>query len=71
MKPICLCLYRNSSSTVIEVWDESRTPPRMRVPGDDEEGGRGLWLVETYAKAWGFRWPRTGGKIVWAELATP
>ncbi|WP_055481189.1 ATP-binding protein [Sphaerimonospora mesophila] len=76
VRPICLCLYRTSSSTVIEVWDETRTPPQMRVTGDDEEGGRGLWLVETYAKAWGFRWPRAdgprpGGTIVWAELATP
>ncbi len=76
VRPICLCLSRTSSSTVIEVWDETRTPPQMRAPGDDEEGGRGLWLVETYSKAWGFGWPRAdgrrpGGTIVWAELATP
>src|SRR5690606_30518560 len=36
-----------------------------------DEGGRGLWLVESLSRDWGVRWPATGGKIVWARLPCP
>ncbi|MFE7167403.1 ATP-binding protein [Streptomyces sp. NPDC057616] len=53
-------------SCLIEVSDEGRLEPRLRVVGDWEEAGRGLHLVESVAAAWGV-WSRGHhGKTVWA-----
>ncbi|MEU6350058.1 ATP-binding protein [Streptomyces sp. NPDC047072] len=53
-------------SCLIEVSDEGRLEPRLRVVGDLEETGRGLHLVENIAAAWGV-WSRgIHGKTVWA-----
>ncbi|MFI6566262.1 ATP-binding protein [Streptomyces sp. NPDC050534] len=53
-------------SCLIEVSDEGRLEPRLRVVGDREEAGRGLHLVEHVAAAWGV-WSRgRHGKTVWA-----
>ncbi|MFG2786865.1 ATP-binding protein [Streptomyces sp. NPDC048419] len=55
-------------SCLIEVSDEGRLEPRLRVVGDREEAGRGLHLVESVAAAWGV-WSRgRHGKTVWALL---
>jgi anti-sigma regulatory factor (Ser/Thr protein kinase) len=62
-------LYEIRDYVVIEVWDASCEPPELKTPALDEEGGRGIQLVEMLAAQWGYRWPRTGGKIVWASLA--
>jgi anti-sigma regulatory factor (Ser/Thr protein kinase) len=55
----------------IELHDEGRTPlrpPEFRA-GPDEEGGRGLFLVQQLADRWGSaRSMRAEGKVVWAEL---
>jgi anti-sigma regulatory factor (Ser/Thr protein kinase) len=55
----------------LEVHDHDRTGrglPRCE-PGLDDEGGRGLLLVEQLADAWGVdRSGRTGGNAVWATL---
>lgn len=52
----------------IEVADArgERLPVR-RNPGDDEQFGRGLTLVEALAARWGVT-PCVVGKTVWAEL---
>jgi anti-sigma regulatory factor (Ser/Thr protein kinase) len=53
-------------SCLIEVSDEGRAEPRLRVVRDLEEAGRGLHLVEGIAAAWGV-WSRgPHGKTVWA-----
>ncbi|MFF5534200.1 ATP-binding protein [Streptomyces cinerochromogenes] len=54
---------------VLEVSDPDRDRlPRPRDPGPDEEGGRGLALVEALADTWGHRQgPYT--KTVWARFA--
>lgn len=55
----------------IELHDDGRTPvrpPEHRV-GPDEEGGRGLFLVEQLADRWGSACStRAEGNVVWAEL---
>ncbi len=56
---------------LIELWDPTRRRPQRRETTLDDEGGRGLWLVEALAKEWGTRWPPTGGKIVWARCTSP
>ncbi|MEU0964796.1 ATP-binding protein [Streptomyces sp. NPDC005917] len=59
-------------SCLIEVSDEGRVEPPLRIVREDGETGRGLHLVETVAAAWGV-WSRgTRGKTVWAlVLAEP
>ncbi|MDV9171852.1 ATP-binding protein [Streptomyces sp. W16] len=53
-------------SCLIEVSDEGRVEPRLRVVTDEAEAGRGLHLVESVAAAWGV-WSRGAhGKTVWA-----
>ncbi|MER5519075.1 ATP-binding protein [Streptomyces sp. NPDC002763] len=53
-------------SCLIEVSDEGRVEPRLRIVREDDETGRGLHLVETLAAAWGV-WSRGAhGKTVWA-----
>jgi anti-anti-sigma regulatory factor/anti-sigma regulatory factor (Ser/Thr protein kinase) len=46
--------------------------PRMlrlvTVPDPEAEGGRGLWLVEQLARAWGVNRHPDGGKVVWCTL---
>ena len=52
-----------------EVWDSVARVPAARQAEPDEEGGRGLALVEALSDRWGWTtvpgWP---GKVVWAEL---
>ncbi|MEV5409449.1 ATP-binding protein [Thermopolyspora sp. NPDC052614] len=67
---IWIGLHQANGRVVLEVWDPSRTPPKLVDPGPDALGGRGLLLVDDLAADWGYRWPRTGGKVVWAALKT-
>jgi hypothetical protein len=66
-----LNLYLIGDSLILTGWDPLRTPPCLRTATDDEIGGRGLALVAASAEAWGYGWPKSGGKLVWAEIATP
>lgn len=53
----------------VEVADASEAPPRAReTPGPEDEGGRGLLLVESLAAAWGTYPRRHVGKAVWFTL---
>lgn len=54
-------------SIIFEVWDTSPEEPTVKEAALDDEGGRGLDLVEHLAKRWG-SYPHRGGKVVWAEL---
>ena len=53
----------------VAVGDSSRHLPRRQnhVPGSEETGGRGLFLVESFAIAWGWE-PLRSGKCVWFEI---
>ncbi len=55
----------------LEVADQGRglTEPRARSAGVDEEGGRGLLLVNALAQTWGVHPCADGrGRVVWAVL---
>lgn len=67
----------------LEVDDEGRKEvPQVEAPGAEDEHGRGLLLIESFAAAWGTA-PRLGhdgtpqpedpaeGKTVWAALLLP
>ncbi|WP_405799401.1 ATP-binding protein [Streptomyces sp. NBC_01506] len=64
-------LRLNATHVYVEVWDSGRAAPAAKNPTTDDEGGRGLLLVQTLATRWGTHRPPTGGKIVWAELTLP
>ena len=51
----------------IEVGDLSDRVPCRREPGPEDEGGRGLALLDAMAAAWGVE-PSRSGKTVWYEL---
>ncbi|MEV4179993.1 ATP-binding protein [Streptosporangium canum] len=68
---IWMDLYPVEAAVVLRVWDACRTPPVLRTPDLDDEGGRGLCLVDLLARSWGYYRPTTGGKIVWCTLAAP
>jgi len=55
----------------IEVWDPSLLNPVKQTVTAEDEGGRGLHLVEALAKDWGIYRPPAGGKIVWAKIPLP
>jgi PAS domain S-box-containing protein len=66
--PIGLRLHHTTSEIVTEVTDDSTHLPRRRLPGPDDENGRGLMLVDALASDWGSR-PAETGKTVWFTLA--
>lgn len=67
-----VCRLRLSAGRLhVEVEDENRggTLPSQRMPGPDEQCGRGLLLVGILSSDWGVRdAPHGSGRIVWAEL---
>jgi anti-sigma regulatory factor (Ser/Thr protein kinase) len=55
-------------SIVIHVWDASAAMPvRQTATAADDEGGRGLLLVETLSKDWG-TYRKAAGKVVWVMI---
>ncbi|MDT4988825.1 MAG: hypothetical protein QOI74_2919 [Micromonosporaceae bacterium] len=55
----------------VAVHDHCPDPPRRRLPDpDNDEGGRGLLLVDAIAAGWGST-PSVHGKRVWATLRRP
>ncbi|MEV5414446.1 ATP-binding protein [Thermopolyspora sp. NPDC052614] len=67
LEVVCLCLRALENELLIEVWDANQESPERREVTLDEEGGRGLFLVESLCTQWGVR-PLIGGKIVWATI---
>ncbi|UQA90892.1 SpoIIE family protein phosphatase [Streptomyces halobius] len=51
---------------ICEVFDTSSTSPHLRHAAEEDEGGRGLFLVAQLAQRWGTRYTPEG-KIIWAE----
>ena len=54
----------------VEVSDPLPDFPHERVARPDDEGGRGLQLLDSASRRWGAR-PGDTGKTVWFELAVP
>ena len=65
-------LLSDRQRLLIEVWDnlsQAYGAPVVRHPGQDEESGRGLEIVETLAEDWGWETvPGWNGKRVWILL---
>jgi anti-sigma regulatory factor (Ser/Thr protein kinase) len=74
---IWLWLASNGRQLVVEVGDSSPRPPIPAETEHDVEGGRGLLLVETVSRRWGYYFPdeeddsqrKIIRKVVWALIA--
>jgi len=66
-KEFTLRLRRGKSSIWVEVFDADLRLPRIRSADENDEGGRGLYLVDQLATRWGSR-PTKDGKAVWFEM---
>ncbi|MFE3329705.1 SpoIIE family protein phosphatase [Streptomyces sp. NPDC059176] len=53
---------------VCEVEDTGHTAPHLRHSADDDEGGRGLFIVAQLVQRWGTRYSDSG-KSIWTEQA--
>ncbi|MEV7184327.1 SpoIIE family protein phosphatase [Kitasatospora sp. NPDC093102] len=67
--PTQLRMYCNRVLTV-EVADQEYEVPRIRHAHSEDEGGRGIHLVNELAHRWGSRRTKDG-KVVWFELELP
>ena len=68
--PLHLALTHGTFGVNVDVSDSSLRAPEVGRPDFDHEGGRGLWLVETLATAWG-QTLTDEKKSVWFTLAAP
>lgn len=64
--PITLVLLHLSPHVLLAVTDPSNEVPTPKEPDFVSENGRGLYIVETYSKCWGWDHLNRGGKAVWA-----
>ena len=62
-------LVSDQISMLIHVWDASSELPARKGIGLDDEGGRGLMLVDTLSKEWG-TYRKAQGKVVWVMVTS-
>jgi PAS domain S-box-containing protein len=62
-----LQIRKGHTSVWVEVFDNDLRLPRIRMASENDEGGRGLYLVDQLADRWGSR-PTEEGKAVWFEM---
>ena len=63
-----LWLVSDRLSIVIHVWDGSDEMPVRQEANLDEEGGRGLMLVDILGQDWG-AYREADGKVVWVMIS--
>ncbi|MDQ3145785.1 MAG: SpoIIE family protein phosphatase [Actinomycetota bacterium] len=62
-----LSMVMSQDTLRVSVSDNDPTPPVLRQPGNNDEHGRGLYLVEVLSRRWGVDVGERG-KSVWFEL---
>lgn len=68
-QPISVHMLWTNDRLRVSVRDASPWLPRVRRASEDDEGGRGLHLIQALASAWGvIREPYGPGKRVWFEV---
>jgi len=68
--PATLTIRHRYTHLIVEVADADTRPPVSEGNSDPSEiGGRGLFIVDTISKEWGYYLPPTGGKVVWCVMA--
>ncbi|WP_106403711.1 ATP-binding protein [Actinocorallia populi] len=66
--PFELRLVRGEGHVRVEVRDRDHRLPVLRDLHPLSDGGRGMFLVDCYARSWGAEPAPDGGKMVWAEI---
>ncbi|QKV91642.1 ATP-binding protein [Streptomyces sp. NA02950] len=67
---LALILRHRGTHLIVEVADPDVQPPvRQGLSALSAESGRGLFIVESVSKEWGYYLPPTGGKVVWCVLS--
>ncbi|WP_371789885.1 SpoIIE family protein phosphatase [Streptomyces sp. NBC_01471] len=67
--PLHVRLIRDRT-LLCEVADTGHTSPHLRHSSEEDEGGRGLFIVAQLVQRWGTRYTRSG-KTIWTEQAFP
>jgi anti-sigma regulatory factor (Ser/Thr protein kinase) len=67
--PIQVRLIRDRT-LLCEVADTGHTSPHLRHSSEDDEGGRGLFIVARLVQRWGTRYTHSG-KTIWTEQPLP
>ncbi|WP_158618992.1 ATP-binding protein [Micromonospora sp. M71_S20] len=65
--PLCLQVDVDQGRVRVAVSDSNPALPVLTRPDYEAVGGRGLWLIDTMAEAWGCT-PQPPGKVVWCEV---
>jgi anti-sigma regulatory factor (Ser/Thr protein kinase) len=69
---VVLRVSTDGTRVLIEVWDEIPSAPVTERAEPDDEGGRGLMLIEAVSDGWNWTTaPGWTGKVVSAELRVP
>jgi anti-sigma regulatory factor (Ser/Thr protein kinase) len=72
MMQVCIDVFTNRSDVRLEVWDQSPALPKVAVPEDTAEGGRGLCIVAAMTRHLGWTKPDARGwKCVYAVIGAP
>ncbi|MFD4573543.1 ATP-binding protein [Streptomyces sp. NPDC058417] len=67
---VALILRHRGNQLIVEVADLDVRPPVLQgLSALSAESGRGLFIVESVSKEWGYYLPPTGGKVVWCVLS--
>jgi anti-sigma regulatory factor (Ser/Thr protein kinase) len=66
---VAIRLTADLDHVLVEVWNPGTSLPQRRQPGADDEGGRGLVLVEALTETWGSYHATSGGTVVYARIA--
>lgn len=66
--PLCLQVSLSADRVLVEVTDSNPVVPVLTRPDFEALGGRGMWLIDTLAAAWGSHL-QPPGKIVWCEVS--
>ncbi|MFD5320267.1 ATP-binding protein [Streptomyces sp. NPDC127098] len=70
-QPFLLSLVHCDGAVLCAVFDPGREVPRVKEPDFLQESGRGLHVLESLARSWGWTTPDRHGKAVWALLTSP
>ncbi len=66
--PVRMSIVQREGCVRIAVSDASSEGPILRPLDPDLRSGRGLFLIDALASAWGVERAKGGGKAVWFEL---
>ncbi|MEE1823790.1 ATP-binding protein [Streptomyces sp. BE20] len=67
---LTVALVARGQEVFVEVLDASNVAPNRREADPQDEGGRGMFLVDALASTWGIH-PTPRGKAVWLTYALP